>query len=67
MLKKIFPNIQEERFAFDVEVHYLLKKENASINLLPVKCIDIEGSKVNLIKDSWQMFNALFRIIKHHR
>jgi dolichyl-phosphate beta-glucosyltransferase len=67
LAKKIFPNIQEERFAFDVEVHYLLKKENASINLLPVKCIDIEGSKVNLIKDSWQMFNALFRIIKRHR
>lgn len=65
--KIIFPKIQEQRFAFDVEVHYLLKKEKTIINFLPVKCIDIEGSKVNLIKDSWQMFNALFRIKRQHR
>jgi dolichyl-phosphate beta-glucosyltransferase len=64
VVKKIFPHVQEKRFAFDVEVHYLLKKEKVNINLLPVKCIDIEGSKVNLIRDSWQMFRALFRIVK---
>lgn len=62
--KKIFPHVQEKRFAFDVEVHYLLKKEKVNIHLLPVKCIDVEGSKVNLIRDSWQMFRALFRITK---
>lgn len=62
--QKIFPQVQEKRFAFDVEVHYLLKKEKVNIHLLPVKCIDIEGSKVNLIRDSWQMFRALFRIVK---
>ena len=61
--QKIFPQVQEKRFAFDVEVHYLLKNEKVNIHLLPVKCIDIEGSKVNLIRDSWQMFRALFRIV----
>lgn len=65
--KKIFPKIQEQRFAFDVEVHYLLKQQHTTIQLLPVKCIDVEGSKVNLIRDSWQMFKALFRITSRHK
>ncbi len=64
LAKEIFPLVKEERFAFDVEVHYLLNQRKAEVNLLPVKCIDIEGSKVNLIKDSWQMFKALFRIVR---
>jgi len=62
--QKIFPHVTEKRFAFDVEVHYLLKKEKVNIHLLPVKCVDVEGSKVNLIRDSWQMFKALFRIVR---
>jgi dolichyl-phosphate beta-glucosyltransferase len=66
LAKQVFNNISEERFAFDVEVHFLLKKLNISINFLPVRCIDIKGSKVHLISDSWQMFRALFRIKKRH-
>lgn len=65
--KKIFPLVQEQRFAFDVEVHYLLKKQKIATVLLPVKCIDVDGSKVHLIKDSIKMFQSLFRIVKRHQ
>lgn len=65
--KEIFPQIQEERFAFDVEVHYLLRKYNIPTYLLPVKCVDVEGSKVNLISDSIRMFRSLFRIVRRHQ
>ena len=64
--KKIFSKTEEMRFAFDVEVHYLLQKEKVEVVLLPVYCVDVGGSKVNLIKDSWQMFEALFRIRRRH-
>jgi dolichyl-phosphate beta-glucosyltransferase len=60
--KMVFSNLKEERFAFDLEVIYKLKQDNYSIQHLPVHCYDIKGSKVNLIKDSINMFMALFRI-----
>lgn len=64
--KQIFQKVEQSKYAFDVEVHYLLKKQNTNIKLLPVICIETKGSKVNLIKDSWQMFWALFKIKKQH-
>ncbi|HNI02587.1 MAG TPA: glycosyltransferase, partial [Chitinophagales bacterium] len=60
--KEVFKDLQEKRFAFDLEIIYKLIQQNISIQTLPVQCIDIEGSKVNLLKDSWNMFCALFRI-----
>lgn len=65
--KNVFKKIKETRFAFDVEVLYLLKKDNINIQLLPVKCIDTEGSKVNILSDGWDMFKALFRIKRNHQ
>lgn len=62
--KEIFNTLQQQRFAFDVEVHAYIKKKNLKIKLLPVRCEEREDSKVNLIKDSWQMFWALWDIRK---
>lgn len=64
--KSIFSLVKEDRFAFDVEVLYLLKKNKITVQLLPVKCIDTEGSKVNILSDGWDMFKALFRIKRRH-
>lgn len=60
--KSVFKNLKELRFAFDLEIIYKLKRMNIKIILLPVRCQDVEGSKVNLLKDSINMFFALFRI-----
>ncbi len=65
--KEVFKDLQEKRFAFDLEIIYKLIQQNYTIKTLPVHCIDIEGSKVNLLKDSWNMFWALFRIRKLKR
>ena len=65
--KEVFKDLQEKRFAFDLEIIYKLIQQNYTIKTLPVHWIDIEGSKVNLLKDSWNMFWALFRIRKLKR
>lgn len=64
--KNIFSNVQEERFAFDIEVFYLLRRNKVKINLLPLRCTERNDSKVNLINDSWNMFTAIFRIKKRY-
>jgi glycosyltransferase involved in cell wall biosynthesis len=66
LAKDIFAKVQEERFAFDVEVHYILRKMERSPKMLPVKCIEFGDSKVHLLKDSLQMGRALWHIRKHH-
>jgi dolichyl-phosphate beta-glucosyltransferase len=62
LAQAIFADLKELRFAFDLEIIYKLNKKNYNIILLPVRCYDVQGSKVNLIKDSINMFFALFRI-----
>lgn len=62
--KQVFLQVKEQRFAFDVEVHYILMQMNKSPRMLPVHCIDRGDSKVDLVRDSWQMLKALFRIKK---
>lgn len=65
--KKIFEIVGEDRFAFDVEVLYIVKHKKIKVNTLPVKCMDTKDTKVNLIYDGINMFGALFRIRKRHR
>ena len=62
--KAIFKDLREHRFAFDLEIIYKLNQKGIKLKILPVRCFDVKGSKVNLIKDSWDMFLALFRVRK---
>lgn len=66
LAKEIFQKVREERFAFDVEVHYILKQMDCPPKMLPVRCVEIGDSKVHLIKDSLQMGKALWTIRKNH-
>ncbi|HPP87657.1 MAG TPA: glycosyltransferase family 2 protein [bacterium] len=59
--KKIFKNLKIQRFAFDVEIVFLAKKYNISIEELPVTWVNKENSRVHIIKDS---FNMLCDVIK---
>lgn len=49
--KKVFKNIKSYRFAFDVELTLLLRKNNVKIIELPLKWTHKKGSKLNLFKD----------------
>ena len=63
--KEVFKNLHEKKFAFDLEIIYKLQIKQYKIISLPVRCYDVQGSKVNLLSDSINMFLALFRIRKY--
>lgn len=60
--KKIFSLSKINRFAFDVEVLYLAKKNNYSIEEVPVRWIDSPASRVHPLFDSLKMLLDLIRI-----
>tara|TARA_B100000900_G_scaffold349569_1_gene315770 strand:- start:3780 stop:4505 length:726 start_codon:yes stop_codon:yes gene_type:complete len=62
--KKIFRNIESYRFAFDVELTLLLKKNDIKIVELPLRWTHKEGSKLSLLRDMPLMLLDLI-IIKY--
>ena len=54
-VKNIFPHMHTERWIFDVEVLLLGEIQNMKIKELPVNWQEIDGSKVDLAKDSIEM------------
>ncbi len=62
--KKIFKNIESYRFAFDVELTLLLKKNDIKIIELPLRWTHKEGSKLSLLRDMPLMLLDLI-IIKY--
>jgi len=65
--KKIFKMIKSYRFAFDVELTILLKKNKIKIIELPLKWTHKTGSKLNIFKDAPRMIIDILLIkIKNH-
>jgi len=60
--QKVFSQVKETGWAFDVEVLFLAQKYDYAIREVPVEWHAVPGSKVNLIKDSIGMLWALWRI-----
>ena len=58
----LFSKMKVDRFAFDVELLYLARKQNLKIKEVPVEWRNIRESRVNIIKDSFRMLIDLFRI-----
>lgn len=54
-VQKIFPHMHTERWIFDVEVLLLAELQSIPIEEIPVSWQEIDGSKVDLAKDSIQM------------
>ena len=57
-----FQNQRINDFGFDVEILFLCQQNGYRIAEVPVNWTDIEGSKVNLIRDSMRMFLDIFKI-----
>jgi dolichyl-phosphate beta-glucosyltransferase len=53
---KIFKKLNSNRFAFDIELTLLLKKNKISIKELPLKWEHKDGSKLNIFVDMPKMF-----------
>lgn len=63
---KLFSSCAEKGWAFDVELLYLAQLHGFKITEVPVNWHEVEGSKVNPLKDSIKMFVAIFRIRRRH-
>lgn len=66
-VNKLFDEVIEEGFAFDVEL--LIKAKKYQYTVLEKPCIweDMEGSTVNPFVDGMNMLKAIVRIKKHYR
>lgn len=64
--QKIFPLLQTKRFGIDVEILYVARKFNLKIKEVPINWTNIPGSKVNLLKDSVQMFFDMLKVMARH-
>jgi dolichyl-phosphate beta-glucosyltransferase len=54
--------LQEDRFAFDGELLAALLEGGHPVEEVPIDWIDIPGSKVSLVRDSFRMVKSLFLI-----
>lgn len=54
-VKRIFPHMHTERWIFDVEILLLSELQNIPIMEIPVSWHEVDGSKVDLARDSVQM------------
>lgn len=65
--KYILPYLHwDMQLAIDLEMLYIAKKLNFRVFQLAVKCIDREGSHVNIVKDSFKFVKNIFKIKKFH-
>lgn len=66
--KFILPYLSSSRgLAIDLEIMYYAKKLNYRVLQLPVKCIDREGSHVDVIKDSISYIKNIYYILRDGR
>lgn len=65
--RKILPHLNEKHgLAIDLEIMYMIKKFEFRAIQKPVKCIDREGSHVDIVKDSIAYLKSIFEISYHH-
>ena len=62
LAKKIFRNIKENGYIHDVEILIISNKKKYTIKELPVNWVHMDGSKINIFKDSFKMFIDLFKL-----
>ncbi len=65
--KNIFQRVYLEGFGFDLEVLFLAQKFHYRIKEVPVNWSHVQGSKVNIWKDSLRMFFNILEIKKLHK
>jgi dolichyl-phosphate beta-glucosyltransferase len=62
----VFPLLTISGFAFDVEVLYLCRKNGYLISEVPVNWIDVKGTKVDVVRDSWRMFMDVLKVWRNN-
>lgn len=62
VVEPLFGRARTDGFAFDVEILLLAQQLGYKAEDLPVTWINSEGSKVDILRDSWQMLNDVIRL-----
>ncbi len=62
--KTLFKKLSEKKFAHDIEIVILANKRKIKIVELPIKWKHKDGSKINLIKDSLDIFWSICKMKK---
>lgn len=60
--RQIAERLREERFGFDIELLWNLQAAGFVLREFPVDWVDVPGSKVRLVRDSWRMLCSLLRL-----
>lgn len=60
--KLLFSEMKTLGWAHDVELLVLAKRKKITVVEMPVKWTAIEGSKINILRDSWAMFWEVVKI-----
>ncbi|HEU4402531.1 MAG TPA: dolichyl-phosphate beta-glucosyltransferase [Candidatus Polarisedimenticolia bacterium] len=63
----LFRGARVERFAYDVEILYLARKTGVRVIEVPVTWRHAPGSKVNALRDSFDMLKDVLRIVLRDR
>ena len=61
-IKSVYPKLGITKWAFDIDLLYLLKRNNYKIKEVPIKWQDTIGSQLNIPRASFEMFLALIRL-----
>lgn len=61
-IKEIINDLQVNRWEFDIDLLYNIKKKKFKIEQIPVEWEDKAGSKIHLIKTPFQMFSGVLRL-----
>lgn len=60
--RQIFPSMHVEGWIFDIEILHLASAQNMKIHEMIVNWHEVDGSKINLLRDSIKMAIDLFVI-----
>ncbi len=60
--KKLFSDLKDRRWVFDVELFYKIKKKKYSLYFLPIKWKHVGDSRVHIVKDSVLWFLRLLTL-----
>ena len=60
--QRIFPRMHVERWIFDIEILIICEKYNLAVVEVPVNWHEVQGTKLDVIKDSIQMLFQLLMI-----
>jgi dolichyl-phosphate beta-glucosyltransferase len=66
IIPDLFGQLYLEGYGFDLEVLYLAQRMNLRIKEVPINWSHVDGSKVDILKDSLRMFWNIIQIRKWH-